>query len=97
MKFPVPASNFVGSHRGDLAKISTAADERESEDLTLVNVVQANGFKDLRLDEMADANFGHDGDGDGLLDFLDELGLHIRVTSSWDRMLAGTRLRAMTA
>ncbi|KAM2058095.1 hypothetical protein ACFX16_030712 [Malus domestica] len=72
---PVPASTSVRSHRGDLAKIPTAVDERQGEDLALVNVVHADGFKDLGLDEMADADFGHDGDGDGALDFLDELGV----------------------
>lgn len=43
--FPKPASTFVGSHRGNLAKIPTAADEREGNDLAL-------GFKDLGLDDV---------------------------------------------
>lgn len=53
----------------------TTADEREGEDLVLIDVVHADGFKDLVLDKMADAGFGHDGDGDGTIDFLDELGV----------------------
>ena len=42
------------------------------EDLGLVNVVDAELLEDLALDEMADARFGHDGDGDGVHDLLDE-------------------------
>ena len=45
----------------------------EGEDLALVDVVDADGLEDLGLDEVADAGLGHDGDGDGPLDVLDEL------------------------
>ncbi|KAK2971020.1 hypothetical protein RJ640_025794 [Escallonia rubra] len=48
---------------------------REDKDLALVDVIDADGFQDLGLDEVADAGLGHDGDGDGLLDLLDELGV----------------------
>ncbi|KAF5930813.1 hypothetical protein HYC85_031686 [Camellia sinensis] len=71
------------------AKVAAAADEgdaevvfvdvvvvvSDSEDFALVDVVDANRLEDLSLDEVADSGLGHDRDGDGLLDLLDELGV----------------------
>jgi hypothetical protein len=41
-----------------------------SEDLGLVDKVDADGLQDLGLDKVAYPRLGHDGDGDGLDDFL---------------------------
>ncbi len=41
----------------------------------LVDVVGAEGFEDAGLDEVADAGFGHYGDGDGFHDPLDDGGV----------------------
>ena len=71
------------------AEVARAADERHAElrlvdvvdviggreDFALVDVVDLDGLQDLRLDEMADAAFRHDRDGDGLLDALDHRGI----------------------
>jgi hypothetical protein len=46
-----------------------------SEDLGLVDEVDAELLQDLRLGKVADAGLGHDGDGDGGDDPLDELGV----------------------
>ena len=45
------------------------------ENLGLVDVIDLDGLKDLRLNNVADAALGHNGDGDGLLDALDHLGV----------------------
>ena len=45
------------------------------ENLGLVDVVDLDGLQDPRLDDVADAALGHDGDGDGLLNALDHLGV----------------------
>ena len=45
------------------------------ENLGLIDVVDLDGLQDLRLDDVTDAALGHDGDGDGLLDALDHLGV----------------------
>ena len=45
------------------------------QDLGLVDVVDTEGLKDLRLDEVADAGLGHDRDGDRIDDAVD----HVRV------------------
>eukprot|EP00262_Sarcandra_glabra_P011813 TRINITY_DN2911_c0_g3_i1.p1 TRINITY_DN2911_c0_g3~~TRINITY_DN2911_c0_g3_i1.p1 ORF type:complete len:336 (+),score=10.47 TRINITY_DN2911_c0_g3_i1:113-1120(+) len=72
-----------------LAEVAAAADEGDAEvvlvdvvvfvsdgeDFGLVDVVDAEGFEDLGFDEVADAGFGHDGYGDGPLDFFDEGGV----------------------
>lgn len=72
-----------------LAEVAAAADEGDAEvvlvdvvvlvgggeDLALVDVVDAEDLEDLGFDEVADAGLGHDGDGDGLLDFFDEGGV----------------------
>src|SRR5262249_36539123 len=41
--------------------------------LGLVDVVYTHGFEELGLDKMPDAGFGHDGNGDGVDDLLDQL------------------------
>ncbi len=45
------------------------------EDFGLVDEVDGEGFEDLCLDEVADADLGHDGDADGLLNGLDHAGV----------------------
>ena len=45
------------------------------EDLGLIDVVDLDSLQDLGLDDVADAALGHDGDGDGLLNALDHLGV----------------------
>ena len=45
------------------------------EDLGLIDVIDLDGLQDLRLDNVTDAALGHDGDGDGLLNALDHLGV----------------------
>ena len=42
------------------------------EDFGFVDVVDLERFEDLGFDEVADADFSHDGNGDGFLDFFDE-------------------------
>lgn len=79
-----------------LAEVAAAADEgglegalldvalvvSGSQDLRLVNVVDAKGLEDLALDKVADTGLGHDGDGDGGLDLLDDGGVrHARNTA----------------
>ena len=72
-----------------LAQVRGAADEGDfevplvdviflvgrREDLALVDVVDAEGFQDLGLDEVADPALGHHGDRDGLHDGLDDGGV----------------------
>jgi hypothetical protein len=48
--------------------------------LALVDVVHLERLEHLRLDEVSDADLGHDGDGDGLLDLED----HLRVGRARD-------------
>ena len=45
------------------------------ENLRLVNEVDGQMLENLRLNEVADADLGHDGDGDGGLDCLDHPGV----------------------
>ncbi|WVY93997.1 hypothetical protein V8G54_033085 [Vigna mungo] len=45
----------------------------QRENLALVHVVDADGLQDLGLHEVPDAGLCHNGDGNGPLDFLDEL------------------------
>ena len=86
----------LGNTAQRLAQIAGAADKRHvklglvdvidvigrGENLGLIDVVDLDGLKDLRLDDVADAALGHDGDGDGLLDALDHLGVaHARHTT----------------
>ena len=72
-----------------LAEVPAAAHERDLEgvlvdvvalvgrgqDLGLVDVVDAQRLEDLRLDEVADAGLGHDGDRHRRHDPLDHLGI----------------------
>ena len=72
-----------------LAQVARAADEGRGEgvlvdvvglvgggeDLALVDEVDAELLQNLRLGKVADAGLGHDRDGDGLDDLLDEAGL----------------------
>jgi hypothetical protein len=52
------------------------------EDLGFVDEVDGQGFKYLGFDEVPDADLGHDGDGDGLLDGLNHAGVrHARDTA----------------
>jgi hypothetical protein len=44
----------------------------EGEHLAVVHVVDADGLQDLGLHEVAVVGLGHDGDGDGALDVVDE-------------------------
>ena len=46
---------------------------RGRQHLALVDVVDPQLLQDLAFDKVPDARFGHDGDGDGLHDLLDEL------------------------
>lgn len=48
---------------------------RGREDFALVDVVDLDGLQYLGLHEMTDAAFGHNGDGDGLLNAADHLGV----------------------
>ena len=79
----------LGNTAQRLAQIAGTADKRHvklglvdvvdiiggGENLGLVDVVDLDGLKDLRLDDVTDAALGHNGDGDGLLDALDHLGV----------------------
>lgn len=51
-----------------------------SENLALVNVIDAEGLEDLAFDKVADTGLGHDGDGDGVLNFPD----HGRIRHAGD-------------
>ena len=53
------------------------------EHFALVNIIDAQRLQDLRLDEMADARLGHDGNADRFDDTLD----HIRVRHASDTTL----------
>lgn len=65
------------------AEIATTVDEGDAEvvlidvvvgggeDFTLIDIVDIDGRKDLRLDEVVDASPGHARDGDVLLDLLE--------------------------
>lgn len=65
------------------AEIATTVDEGDAEvvlidvvvgggeDFTLIDIVDADGRKDLCLDEVVDAGPGHARDGDVLLDLLE--------------------------
>src|SRR5207237_5472545 len=67
-----------GNFEGVLVDVKFQVGRREY--LALVDVVDADGFQDLRFDEVADARFGHDRDGDRVHDRVDHLG----VTHSGD-------------
>mmetsp|Transcript_23533 Transcript_23533/g.49693 ORF Transcript_23533/g.49693 Transcript_23533/m.49693 type:complete len:270 (+) Transcript_23533:479-1288(+) len=54
------------------------------EDFRLVDVVDFAGLENLGFDEVSDAGFGHDGDGDGVFDFED----HGRVGHAGDSSVA---------
>lgn len=70
-----------------LPKVAAAADKGDAEvvlvdvvgvicqgeNLALVHVIDAYGLQDLGLYEVSDAGLSHDGDGDGPLDFLNQL------------------------
>jgi len=45
------------------------------QNLGLVDVVNTEGLQDLRLDEVTDAGLGHHGDGHGLDDAFDQVGV----------------------
>jgi len=79
---------FVDAAQG-LTEVARAANERHlevvlldvellvgrREYLALVDVVDAEGFQDLRLDEVSDATFRHDRNGHGAHDLDDLLGI----------------------
>ena len=79
----------LGNTAQRLAQIAGATDKRHvklglvdvvdivggGEDLGFVDVVDLDGLKDLRLDDVTDAALCHDGDRDGLLNALDHLGV----------------------
>ena len=60
---------------GELGLIDVILIVGGREHFALVDVVDLDGLQDLRLDEVADAALRHDGDGDGVLDALDHLGV----------------------
>lgn len=43
----------------------------ESEDFTLVDVIDSDGLEDLHLHEVADPSFGHDRNRNGMFDLFD--------------------------
>ena len=45
----------------------------QGKNFTLVNIIDANSFKDLGFNEMANTGLGDDGDGNSLLNFFDVL------------------------
>ena len=45
----------------------------QGKNFALVNIIDANSFKDLGFNEMANTSLGDDGDSNGLLNFFDEL------------------------
>ena len=79
----------LGDAAQRLAQVAGTADKRDvklglvdvvdivggGENLGFIDVVDLDGLKDLRLDDVTDAALGHDGDGDGLLNALDHLGV----------------------
>ena len=79
----------LGDATQGLTQVGGAADEGDvkgplvdmigvvsrAEHLGLVNEVHLEGFQHLGLDEVADTSLGHDGDGDGVDDSLDEIGI----------------------
>ena len=79
----------LGDPSEGLAEVPRTADEGDlelglvdvvdiigrGEDLALIDVIDLEGLEDLSLDEMPDTALGHDGDGDGVLDALDHLGV----------------------
>src|SRR5690606_2147386 len=60
---------------GELPLVDVVLVVGGAEDLGLVDVVDAEALEDLRLDEVPDAGLGHHGDGDGLDDAVDEVGV----------------------
>ena len=67
------------------------------EHLGLVDVVHAEGFEHLGLDEVPDPGLGHDRDRDRVHDPSMMAGSLMRATPPAARMSAGTRSSAMTA
>ena len=79
----------LGNTAQRLAQVAGTADKRDvklglidvidviggGENLGLVDVIDLDSLKDLRLDDVTDAALGHNRDGDGLLDALDHLGV----------------------
>ncbi len=67
----------AAAHEGDLevVLVDMVLLVGGGEHLGLVDVVDADGFQDLRFDEMTDAAFGHDRDGDGIHDLEDQVGV----------------------
>ena len=45
----------------------------QGKNFALVNIIDANSFKDLGFNEMANTGLGDDEDSNGLLNFFDEL------------------------
>jgi len=88
----------LGDAAEGFAEVAAAADEGDGElrlvnvvrlvshreDLRLVDKVNLDGLEDLGLDEVTDADLGHDGDGDGGLDVLN----HLRVGGARDAAVA---------
>jgi hypothetical protein len=51
------------------------------QNFALIDKVHVQRLEHLRLNKVADASFGHDGDGHGFLDFLDDARIrHARNT-----------------
>ncbi|GAO50133.1 hypothetical protein G7K_4268-t1 [Saitoella complicata NRRL Y-17804] len=82
-------SSTLGDATESLTQVTGTTDERNlvvklvdvvdvvghGQDLGLVDEVDADGLKNLSLNEVTDADLSHDGDGDGLDDLLDHLGV----------------------
>src|SRR3990172_2534673 len=68
---PVPASPFVRIIAAP-SLMRRSASPRSRQPLRLVDVVDAQRLEHLRLDEVADADLRHDGDGHRLHDRLDD-------------------------
>lgn len=58
--------------RVEVALLNVALVIGGGQNFTLVNVVDAESLEDLALNKVADAGLGHDGNGDGGLDLLDD-------------------------
>jgi hypothetical protein len=83
LSFGTKHSRPLGTTTKSLTNVATTTNKRDIElslinvinlichgkDLTLVNVIDLTSLEDLSLHEVSDASLGHDGDGDGILDF----------------------------